>query len=88
MNLFTRKMRLLTAVVLDEDKEKVVKNLLSYGVMDFIHIEGLDPDQMKKIHKDEGSGSTSELSEYRIRIEIEGKVPSSIKAKAETLILD
>ena len=69
MNLFTRKMRLLTAVVLDEDKEKVVKNLLSYGVMDFIHIEGLDPEQMKKIHKDEGSGSTSELSEYRIRIE-------------------
>ena len=55
MNLFTRKMRLLTAVVLDEDKEKVVKNLLSYGVMDFIHIEGLDPEQMKKIHKDEGS---------------------------------
>ena len=47
MSLFTRKMRLLTAVVLDEDKEKVVKGLLSRGVMDFIHIEGLDPEMMK-----------------------------------------
>ena len=96
MNLFTRKMRLLTAVVLDEDKDKVVKNLLSYGVMDFIHIEGLDSEQMKKIHKDEGSGSTSELSEYRIRIEnlleqADHKIPalsSSDLEKTEVLDLD
>ncbi len=69
MNLFTRKMRLLTAVVLDEDKDKVVKNLLSRGVMDFVHIEGLDAEQMKKVRKSDSSSSSSELSEYRIRIE-------------------
>ena len=32
--------------------------------------------------------NSNKRSRYRIRIEIEGKVPSSIKAKAETLILD
>ena len=89
MSLFTRKMRLLTAVVLDEDKEKVVKGLLSRGVMDFIHIEGLDPEMMKKIRKNEDAPSISELSEYRIRIEnllsqADHRIPSLSSSDLET----
>ncbi len=69
MNLFTQKMKLLTAVILEQDKDRVVKNLLLYGVMDFVNIEGLNSDQMKRIRKSDNEGSNSILSEYRIRIE-------------------
>ena len=38
MNLFTRPMRLLTAVVLEETGDAVVKALLELGVLDFVQI--------------------------------------------------
>ena len=94
MNLFTRRMRLLTAVVLDEDKDKVVRNLLSKGVMDFVSIEGLDSEQMKKIHHSDTSRGSLELSEYRIRIEnlfsqADHKIPSISSSDLEkTDVLD
>ncbi len=69
MSLFTRRMKLLTAVVLDEDKDKVVKNLLSRGVMDFVHIEGLDKERMKKIKSGDDGRTGADLAEYRVRIE-------------------
>ena len=40
MNMFTQRMRMLTAVVMDSDREKVVKALLEKGVMEFVHIDG------------------------------------------------
>ena len=87
-------MRLLTAVVLDEDKDKVVRNLLSKGVMDFVSIEGLDSEQMKKIHHSDTSRGSLELSEYRIRIEnlfsqADHKIPSISSSDLEkTDVLD
>ena len=41
MNMFTRKMRMLTAVVLDEDKDKVVKMLLEKGICLLIPVASL-----------------------------------------------
>ena len=42
MSMFTRKMRMLTAVVMESDRDSVVKALLEKGVMEFVHI-GLLP---------------------------------------------
>ncbi len=69
MSLFTKRMKLLTAVVLDQDKDKVVKNLLSSGVMDFVNIELLDKERMKKIRKSDSLKDRESLSDYRLRIE-------------------
>ena len=44
MSMFTQKMRMLTAVVMDNDREKVVKALLEKGVMEFVHIGTLGED--------------------------------------------
>ena len=48
MNMFTQKMRMLTAVVMDSDREKVVKALLEKGVMEFVHIDTLPKEKMQK----------------------------------------
>ena len=49
MNLFTRPMKLLTAVVLEQTSDAVVRALLALGVLDFVHINKLDPQQMERI---------------------------------------
>ncbi len=69
MNMFTRKMRMLTAVVLDEDKDKVVKMLLEKGVLDFVHLNALDKDQMKKLSTHKVTMNSQILSDYRVRLE-------------------
>ena len=49
MSMFTRKMRMLTAVVMESDKDNVVKALLEKGVMEFVHIGSLPADKMARL---------------------------------------
>lgn len=63
MSMFTRKMKMLTAIVLDSRSDMVVKALLELGVMDFIHLS--NNDKLKK-HEDVAN---SELVELKSRIE-------------------
>lgn len=69
MSMFTRKMRIITAVVLDEDKDKVVRNLLEKGVMDFVSIGDLDKESMKKLSRHSSDISSQTLADFRVRIE-------------------
>ena len=67
--MFTRKMQMLTAVVMDEDKDKVVRKLLDKGVLDFVHLDSLDKDQMKKLLKHKASTNSQMIADLRFRIE-------------------
>ena len=49
MSMFTRKMRMLTAVVMESDRDSVVKALLEKGVMEFVHIGLLPADYFAKL---------------------------------------
>ncbi|MCH3920385.1 MAG: ATPase [Sphaerochaeta sp.] len=69
MNLFTRPMKLLTAVVLEQKSDAVVKALLEEGVMDFVHIDKLDPKQMEKLSTRPASVNRTALEDMRHRIE-------------------
>ncbi|MDD2395595.1 MAG: ATPase, partial [Sphaerochaeta sp.] len=69
MNLFTRPMKLLTAVVLEQTSEAVVKALLELGVLDFVHINKLDPQQMEKLSSRPSSINRANLEEMRKRVE-------------------
>ena len=69
MSMFTRKMQMLTAVVMDEDKDKVVRKLLDKGVLDFVHLDSLDKDQMKKLLKHKASTNSQMIADLRFRIE-------------------
>ncbi|MDT4762014.1 V-type ATPase 116kDa subunit family protein [Sphaerochaeta sp. PS] len=69
MNLFTRPMELLTAVVLEEKSDAVVKSLLELGVMDFVHINKLAPEQMEKLSSRPSSISRVVLEDTRHRVE-------------------
>ncbi|MBG0767411.1 MAG: V/A-type H+/Na+-transporting ATPase subunit [Sphaerochaeta sp.] len=69
MNLFTRPMKLLTAVVLEQTSDRVVKSLLRLGVLDFVHINKLDPGQMEKLSFRQSSVSRSALQDMRHRVE-------------------
>jgi len=69
MNLFTRPMRLLTAVVLEQMSDAVVKSLLEMGVMDFVHINKLEPQQMEKLSSRPSSVTRIALEDMRHRVE-------------------
>ena len=69
MNLFTRPMKLLTAVVLEQTSDRVVKSLLRLGVLDFVHINKLDSGQMEKLSFRQSSVSRSALQDMRHRVE-------------------
>ncbi len=69
MNLFTRPMKLLTAVVLEEKSDAVVKTLLEMGVMDFVHINKLEPQQMEKLSSRPSSINRVVLEDMRHRVE-------------------
>ncbi len=66
MSVFTRKMKMLTAVVMDNHQSAVVKALLELGVMEFVHIDSL-PSEKLRSHK--STVSKAALSDMRIRIE-------------------
>lgn len=69
MSLFTRKMKMLTAVVLDTATDRVVKALLSLGVMDFISVKSLGKDNTDKLKTHSSYVSASDLAEMRVRVE-------------------
>jgi V/A-type H+-transporting ATPase subunit I len=62
-------MKLLTAVVLEQTSEAVVKALLELGVLDFVHINKLDPQQMEKLSSRPSSVNRANLEEMRKRVE-------------------
>ena len=69
MSMFTRKMRMLTAVVMESDKDNVVKALLEKGVMEFVHIGSLPADKMAKLSEHSSSVPKAALTDVRVRIE-------------------
>ena len=69
MSMFTRKMRMLTAVVMESDKDNVVKALLEKGVMEFVHIGSLPADKMAKLSEHSSSVPKAALTDMRVRIE-------------------
>ncbi|HPY45361.1 MAG TPA: V-type ATPase 116kDa subunit family protein [Sphaerochaeta sp.] len=69
MNLFTKPMRLLTAVVLQQRSDQVVKALLQLGVLDFIHISRLEADQLAKLSSKPSTTNRVVLEDLRGRVE-------------------
>ena len=69
MNMFTQRMRMLTAVVMDSDREKVVKALLEKGVMEFVHIDTLPKEKMQKLSAHASTIPRAALTDMRVRIE-------------------
>ncbi|MDY4612027.1 MAG: V-type ATPase 116kDa subunit family protein [Sphaerochaetaceae bacterium] len=69
MNLFTRPMKLLTAVVLEGNTEEVVKSLLELGALDFVKIDQLPPQQMAKLTTRASSVSRAAMEDLRHRVE-------------------
>lgn len=65
MSIFAKRMRMLTAVVLEKDKDRVVKALLDKGVMEFIHIENVD----SGLRGYESDIPRAKVSEIRARVE-------------------
>lgn len=90
MNLFTKPMKLLTAVVLEQKSDAVVKALLSQGVMDFVHIDKLDPKQMEKLSTKPDAVNKGALEDMRHRVEAmlrqgQLQLPSSEKLDVKNL---
>ncbi len=69
MSMFTRKMRMLTAVVMESDKDNVVKALLEKGVMEFVHIGSLPAEKMAKLSEHSSAVPKATLTDMRVRIE-------------------
>ena len=69
MSLFTQKMKMLTAVVLDGYSDAVVKALLEEGVMDFVHISQLDGEQASRLSSHKADIPTGAISDLRGRCE-------------------
>ena len=69
MSMFTRKMRMLTAVVMESDKDNVVKALLEKGVMEFVHIGSLPAEKMAKLSEHSSAVPKAALTDMRVRIE-------------------
>ena len=90
MSLFTVKMKMLTAVVLDGYSDKVVKALLEEGVMDFVHISQLDSDQAQRLSSHRADVPQGTISDLRGRCENllrQGNIdlPSINKAEVDSL---
>lgn len=69
MNLFTRPMKLLTAVVLEGSTDAVVKSLLELGALDFVKIDQLPPEQMAKLTTRSSSIGRASMEDMRHRVE-------------------
>lgn len=69
MNVFTVPMRLLTAVVIDEAADKVKSRLLDLGVLDFIKVSNLAPDQKEKLTEEAVEEKLALYGNLRARIE-------------------
>lgn len=69
MSIFAKRMRMLTAVVLERDRDRVVKALLDKGVMEFIHIEDMENGEKEGLRGYESDIPRSRISEIRKRVE-------------------
>lgn len=69
MSMFTQKMKMLTAVVMEKDRDSVVRALLKKGVMEFVHIDALPADKMAKLSSHASSVPRAALTDMRSRIE-------------------
>lgn len=69
MNLFTRKMKMLLAIVLEEDKDKVVKSLLKTGAMDFVRLSDFDKDTVGRLSQNSDLSDRAEIVDLRMRTE-------------------
>ncbi len=62
-------MKMLTAVVMESDKDNVVKALLEKGIMEFVHIGSLPSDKMAKLAEHSSSVPKAVLTDMRVRVE-------------------
>ncbi|MFA7371585.1 MAG: V-type ATPase 116kDa subunit family protein, partial [Sphaerochaetaceae bacterium] len=69
MNVFTVPMKLMTAVVLDETTDRVKQELLRLGIVDFIEVKRLAPQEASHLSDTTGGEDPQEYSELRQRIE-------------------
>ena len=69
MSMFTQKMKMLTAVVMENDRDSVVRALLRKGVMEFVHIDSLPADKMSRLSSHSSSVPRAALTDARVRIE-------------------
>ncbi len=86
MNVFTVPMRLLTAVVLDEATEKVKQELLRLGVLDFIRVARLAPEQASRFTEPTQKENPQEYTDLRYRVEtlfMQAGIPSPSTEKLD-----
>lgn len=69
MNLFTKKMKMLTAVIPSDKSEYVVKALIGRGVMEFVRVEDLPEENRKLVQKHQSRISIQSIADMRARIE-------------------
>ena len=69
MSIFTEKMKMLTAVVMETDRDAVVKALLAKGVMEFVRMDFLPADKMARLSGHSSSVPRAVLTDMRVRIE-------------------
>lgn len=69
MNLFTQKMKLLTAVVPSDRADIVVKELLKRGSMEFIHVDAISKKDVDRLQQHRSKIQPQTISETRTRIE-------------------
>ena len=69
MSLFTENMRLLTAVVIENKSDEVVKSLLKIGALDFVQITNLPPEQLAKLSKKRPNSDRLSIEDTRRRID-------------------
>lgn len=69
MSLFTEDMRMITAVVIEEKSDTVIKALLEIGALDFVHINNLPPEQMARLSKNRPNSKRAGIEDARHRID-------------------
>lgn len=69
MSLFTEDMRMITAVVIEEKSDAVIKALLEIGALDFVHINNLPPEQMARLSKNRPNSKRAGIEDARHRID-------------------
>lgn len=69
MSLFTEDMRMITAVVIEEKSDAVIKALLEIGALDFVQINNLPPEQMARLSKKRPNSNRAGIEDARHRID-------------------
>ncbi|MBK5200525.1 MAG: ATPase [Spirochaetaceae bacterium] len=90
MSLFTENMRMITAVVIEDKSDAVIKSLLELGALDFVQINNLPPEQMARLSKNRPNSNKAAIEDARHRIDNllrQGKrpLPSSKMLKVQDM---